>query len=439
MPKNTLIIRQPSVLRSITEAEALEALTSEERGVIRREVPVPVTQFADAIAQGDWGGQDAFLREQAANVRALADDLGEVQIHYVGLADVPHIVALGAHVGNERSVIPHDYLGGTGGAPGRWPETARTVKLRSLGTEELKVTVKARGPAVLRVSITNAITDEDVRAVVGEGTLADVTITHEDVVPARNLIRSLADVEAVRKEFVAAYGAVLNSRPGIDVLHLFVAAPPSICFAVGQELVLRNGKPVQTYHYRSGEGEGPRQQAAILLSPAAEQRPLVPLTDEEIRSADHVRKVVWRKALSEVEAYAANKQNDGHDTGLWYGSFLHREAFRSAAPFPTLPPLASFMPRGVEIDPTAYSGEFGFEENDRRWWRLNDRLLLGIRRAADNNDERLGQLIRLFLFHEYVHLIHSLGKQAPRNAKRQGEGRSDDHGLASTRPPVSTS
>lgn len=408
MAQHVLIVRQHSALRSITEAEALQALPPEQRGIPTREVDVPTAQFATAVAQGDWGGHDAYLREKAAEIRARAKDLGDVAVHYLGLAEVPHIIGLGAHVGNEWAVVPHDHHGDAG--PWRWPDAAQTLETKTLGTEELAVTVKARGLAVVRVSITATVTDEDVRAVVGDNLLADVTVTLADKAPAPKLVRSPEDVAAVRRAFETAYNQVLNARPGVDVVHLFVAAPPSVCFAVGQELVLRNNKPVQTYRYRSADGDGPRQQAAILLSPAAEQAPLIPLTPEEVARAAQVRRQVWRAALSDIETHATNKKNDGRDKGRWYDSFLFKEAFSRAAPFPSLPPLASVVPLDVGIDPEPYGGEFGFEENDRRWWRLNDRLLLGISRAAGDDDVRLHQLIRLFLLHEYVHLFRSVGK-----------------------------
>lgn len=408
MSQQVIVIRQSSSLRAISEDEVLHVLSDSEKGLVREDIEVPMAQFNGSVEQGDWDGQDAYLRERAAKIRAEADARGDVVVHYFGLAEVPQTVALGAHVGSERAVITHDHMGEAG--PWRWPETKQTVTLKTVGDDELRVTVKARGYAVLRVSISATVTDEDVREVLGEGALADVTITHADVMPARNLIRSAADVAAVRTRFVAAYGALLNARPGIDVIHLFVAAPPSVCFTIGQELVLRNGKPVQTYRYRTPGGDGTAQQAAILLSTTPDQAARAPLTPDEVQTAARVRDEVWRAALAEVEAYAANKENDGHVRGRWYDSFIHGQSIRRAAPFPTLPPLVSFMPRGVEIDPEPYPNDFGFEETGRKWWRLNDRLLLAIRSAAGDRDDRLRQLIRLFLFHEYVHLIHSIGK-----------------------------
>src|SRR4051812_40574304 len=126
MADHVLIIRQPSALRSITEAEALRALTQVERDIPRREVEVPTDHFATAINQRDWGGQDAFLREKAAEIRARATELGDVAIHYVGLAEVPHTIGLGAHVGNEWAVAPHDQHGDAGAW--QWPDAAQTFE-----------------------------------------------------------------------------------------------------------------------------------------------------------------------------------------------------------------------------------------------------------------------------------------------------------------------
>ena len=407
MARHILLIRQSSALRSISADEAVQVLTEEERTLERHHIEVPTAQFADAIMQGDWGGQDAFLREAAARIRAEADRFEDSAIHFLGLAEVPHLIALGAHVGYERVVVFHDHHGEAG--PWRWPETGRTVELTTAGTDDLTATVTARGAAVLRVSISATISEADVREAVGDGTLADIELTLAHRAPQPGTIRSDADVEAVRQAFRTLYCMLRNKRPGIEVIHLFVSAPPSMCFVIGQELTLRNAPPVQTYRYRTGDGTMPAQQPAILLSDSAGRPPLAPLTEVELATAAHVRSEIWPAALQDVERYVANKSADRQVDGLWFDSFTHRSEVRCAAPFPTLPSLASFVPREVDIDPEPYAGDFAFNETKRRW-HLNDRLLVALRRAADGSDERLRQLIRLFLFHEYVHLFHSIGK-----------------------------
>lgn len=61
------------------------------------------------------------------------------------------------------------------------------------------------------------------------------------------------------------------------------------------------------------------------------------------------------------------------------------------------------------VDPEPFTGgEYG-HANDSNRWRLSDTLLIGLSEACQD-DRELTQLIRLFLFHEYLHSHHSLTK-----------------------------
>lgn len=408
MPKQIIIIRQSSARRQISADEALAALTEEEKKLDREQFEVSTAEFAEAVEQGDWDGHDHYLREEAAKIRARADAIGDAHLHYFGLAEVPHIIALGAHIGAERAVTYHDHNRDTG--CWSWSTDTQTVRIQASGLEPLQTTVNARGAAVVRVAISEAIPDADIRAIVGEETLAEISITHAGgVAPTYGIIKSDADVAAVRRAFRDAYALLRKARPNIDVVHLFVAGPPSVCFAVGQELSLLNAPPVQTYRHRKVE-EQSSQQPAMRLSASSRGPVLAPLTDNEIKAAARIRNELWLRALKEVEEYAARKRDEGHVAGAWYEGLEPNTALKKASPFPGLPALPSFIPLGVAVDSEpVVTRDYAFEENTKRW-RLNDRLLLALHRAVGGDEDRLLQLIRLFLFHEYVHLEHSIGK-----------------------------
>jgi hypothetical protein len=405
--RNTMIsiVRLTSKMRSITEAEAVAALAEEERGLLRRDLEVATAQFADAVEQGDWDGQDAYLREMAARARETAAAFPSAATHVFALAEVPHIIALGAHFGSERKVIPHDQNGD--GPEWQWVSEEQTVDLVTTGDDGLRSVMTMSGPAVLRVSISALVSDVDVAEVVGNETVADVTVTHAASVPQRLSIRSIADVEAVRKRFREAYGALRNARPNIDVVHLFVAAPPSVCFAIGQELALQNSPPIQTWRYRNG-GPGSRMQAAVLLTSESADADPKPLDAEQLELAARLRREVWPVAIAEVETYAANRRVDGTSGTPWYAKMVPGPAWATVAPFPGLRPLAEIAPTGAVVSPQPYAGEFRFESNEPPTWHLNDNLVLRLWDAADADDARLRMLVRLFLFHEYVHLSQGI-------------------------------
>lgn len=401
-----LLIRQTSPMRKISETEVVASLSADEQRLDRSQYEIPMSDFADSIEQGDWVGQDRFLREHAALLREQASDSSGVAVHYFGLAEVPHMIALGAHMGDERAVVFHDHDRDTG--LWRWPEAGAALSVTSTGDSDLSSVVRARGPAVIRVAISASISDSDVREVVGEETLADITITHDDTsTPSVARVRSGEDVEVVRREFRRVFALLRNTRPNIDVVHLFVAAPPSVCFVIGQELTLRNSPPIQLYRFRKS-ADCPSQQMAILLSAAGEDQVLRPLSPQEIEIAAKVRNEVWPRTLQDLKDYVVNKQVNEAFTGLWFEGLRPKE-IGAARPFPTLPPLKSFVPLNATVDPEPFKGEYGFEKATLRW-RLSDRLLLGLYNGVNGDQQRLRELIRLFLFHEYLHDYHSVTK-----------------------------
>lgn len=407
MSEHVILVRQPSRLRGITESEAVEVLSENDKGQERTHYEVPTDQFAEAVDQGDWYGQDSFLREQALKIRQRADEAGNAQIHYLGLAEVPHVIALGAHLGSERAIVPHDHDRDRG--KWNWPEAARTIQLEVNGLEGVERILKASGPAVIRIAISAVISDADVREAVGDQTLADVTITHQTpTIPAVSLVRSLADVESVRLEFRRVFAAIQNSCPNLEVVHLFVAAPPSVCLVVGQELVLRNSCPVQTFRFRKSE-DGPDQRPAILLNSSGEEQVLQPLSEEELKAVANVRAALWPSALADIETYCANKQADSVDGRHWIDGHVASSALAKAKCFTDLPALGKLIRSKAAVDPKPFVGDYGYEQ-DSRLWRLGDRLLAGLSSATESDDDLLRQLIRLFLFHEYLHLHQGLTK-----------------------------
>jgi hypothetical protein len=401
--KQLLLIRQTSALRAISVEEVVASLSPEEQKLERKHVEVAMDRFNESVEQKDWNGQDLYLREAASTIRGQA--AGDIELHYYGLAEIAQQIALGAHVGDQYAVRFHDHDRATG----KWglPETQPTLRLATSGADDLGH-VKARGPVVIRVAISAVISDSDVREAIGDETLADVTISHQDPSSATVArVKSPADVELIREEFRRVYALLRNTRPNIELLHLFVAAPPSVCFAVGQELSLRNAPPVQLYRFRMSAG-GSSQAPAILLSADGEELTPPPLTTSEIQRAADIRKKVWPLALKDLGTYVANKKLDAIPGARWFDQ-LEPGAIRNVAPFPALPLLESIVPANATVDNEPFSADYGFERSHARW-RLGDRLLLGLYAAAENDDERLRELIRLFLFHEYLHRYHSITK-----------------------------
>lgn len=407
MPANLVIVRHSGFPdRPVPIAAALAALSPELQALNRKDHEVDTQVFDSQVSQGDWEGQAAFLASEAARIHALVAQFADSEIHYFGLAEIPHVISLGAFIGDEQPVVIHDFDRDTGSW--KWPHDAHSVALVTRGIP-VGDPVTAQGSAVLRIELSATISDDDVREAAGTNHLAEVRVTFADGAPPEICkVRSPQDLQAVRHEIRSALAALKAKRPNLDTIHVFAAASVSVCFALGQELKPRNSPPIQTYRYRNVPGQ-PSYKAASELTGDVGGPAEQPLTDEDRGIANSVRDV-WREALQEVETYAAAKRSElNKNPGLWYELLEPVELLRQVRPFPPLPAACEVVQFGATVDPKSVGSEYGFSKPNKQW-NLSDRLLVALHRATKGEREDLKRLIRLFLFHEYLHDYHSLTK-----------------------------
>lgn len=398
MAERLLLIRHSSHLRAISEQEVLATVSSGDHSLPRENVTVDTTEFVDDIATGDWMRSAQYLRRRADEILAIANSDGHAAgIRYFGLAEIPHVVALGAFLGDERHVDVYDY--DRFRESWAWKSDIQTfaVVARSVPHE----VVAQSGDAVIRVAISAPISDTDVREAVGGDHLADVQIAPAERAQTTGIVQSPHDLAEVRRVFRETLAALTAARPRVQRIHLFVAAPVSVCFVLGQELHLRSSVPVQTYRYRKVEGE-PSYTEAILLSAAEFSTPMVPLSDDDRAIAARVRQS-WREALEDVQTFAEvlREGTATPGTATWWDT-LKLPSLGEIGSFRALPPLWDVVDRRDGVADEPFTGEYG-RDKDARLWRLSDGLLVGLNRAAGGDPVQLRRLIHLFLFHEYLH------------------------------------
>jgi len=393
-----LIVLHSSSLRALGEAEALAALGADDHHLPRAVVALDMRRFDEEVEGGYWKESHAYIRRVASDIRRAADEARDARIQYFGLAEIPHVVALGAYVGDERRVEVHDY--DRDRDSWTWPAAAQTLHVETLGLPHEPVAQP--GPVVVRVAISNAIADADVDAVVPPERLADIQIRPSGGRdPARGMVRSGQDVDAVRAEFRNALAAIAATRPSADVVHLFVAAPVSVCFVIGQELHLRSGKNVQTYRFRVREGDR-SYQPAIVLTAGGVREVDTPLTPEEVQLARELRLTVWPDVLRSVIEYAQHRRAEVAEGARWYDHLRPPAIIEPLEPWPGLAPVWDVVNPRHAVSPEPRESDYGLDK-DNNVWQLSDRLLVRLHAAANGDGARLRELIRLFFFHEYLH------------------------------------
>jgi hypothetical protein len=321
------------------------------------------------------------------------------EIHYFGIAEVPHVIGIGAYFGDETLVHAHDY--DRDHDSWGWPADSALLSLETLGLPgEL---VNQSGEVTLVVELSYPIDQRDVDAVVGSDVLSAVRI-RPTTNPVPAIVRSPADVRVAREIVREAIAAIERYRPGTSLIHLFIAAPVSVCFAVGQELRLRNGVDVITYRYRSQDRSEPYKRALLLTG-----RPLgrgSRSVSEEERSLAAQYRPVFVSALNDVRAHAATLGGDGS----WFAGFQPTESVHATAPFPSLAPLQSVVLADDQFSLIPRDRDYALSKDRQRRWEMSDALVLALAEAAGHDEIQLRALARLFFYHEYLHDWQDLTK-----------------------------
>ncbi|MCU1292661.1 MAG: hypothetical protein JWP08_1511 [Bryobacterales bacterium] len=366
---------------------------------------IDTAQFAGDQDSVNWDFAHEEIWQRAQELRESFKQRPEARITYFpGYPEVAAVLAVGAYIGEEWHIEPFDLRSKKGWI---WPRTDRTLTVAVNG---LPATYEPMEGAVsICVEISAPILASHVAASVPErSSIATIRIRPDGRDPQYgDIVQSQADVDEVRRAVRESIAALLDNRPHITLCHVFVAAPPSVAFAVGQELRIRNGWPIQTYRHRS-TSSGATMTPAMLLSASGPGEPERPLAQEDVERAAVLREELWTEAVRQLESYSAAKRQDRRTSEKWYERLLHRGDLTRIRPFPALPPIYDVIAELSAVDaiPLAPPDDYAYS---RETWRVGDRLLLDLDDALGDHVELL-QLFRVFMLHEASHKQHSLVK-----------------------------
>lgn len=108
MSADSILIVRRSRLREVTENEVLAELTTEELRLPQEVYHIDTRLFIDNLTDENWQTSENYLINQAGEVRRLAKHLCDPLIKYYGLAEIAHVFALSAFIGDEWPVLVFD-------------------------------------------------------------------------------------------------------------------------------------------------------------------------------------------------------------------------------------------------------------------------------------------------------------------------------------------
>jgi hypothetical protein len=187
-------------------------------------------------------GQEDLPTQVAAMVRAMPD----ATFAYFGKAHIPLSIMAGHSLSTGTKVIFFEL--------GR-DSMARWVPLAGTGGPDLGIQVFPGGQpqdatdAIIRVSVSYPVSLEDIAGAAPNGAKEwHLTIERPKLDP----VTSAEQVAAVAMRFRAILDDVKANHPSVRRIHVFCAAPMSVCFAMGQQITKTIHATVLVYNFVGG-------------------------------------------------------------------------------------------------------------------------------------------------------------------------------------------
>ena len=129
--KRLLLLLGISTFRTTGEDEAVASLTDEEARLPRTVLRLDTRELEQSVATGFWPPVQARVRAFAKQVLADLHQNGPAMVRYIGIDDVPTLVALAAFLGDEHRIECRDYAVDL--KRFEWLEKAATVAFETAG------------------------------------------------------------------------------------------------------------------------------------------------------------------------------------------------------------------------------------------------------------------------------------------------------------------
>ncbi|MEM9919263.1 MAG: SAVED domain-containing protein [Bacteroidota bacterium] len=400
---NGIILILHSIHRTISEEEALSYLPESYLKHRRKVISVQPTQFklSESYHQ-DYHTLGAQQRHQyRENIKPLIENDNYSKIVYFGAAPIALAMQLGFLIGEYEDVeiYQHHHDLNTW----KWQRNTPSKALKSQVENKPKDHYRGHGDVQIRMS-TSVRVDESHCEEVLKAPVKEIHITVDK--PTRDVFGHPAELTEVAGKFRDTLDLIQSNLPDIDYIHFFGAIPVGLAFLLGTKINPTMHKPVQTYQF--GIAEIPKYTAAVLIQNNSTAQWTI--SQKEIEEAKKTRALLDDMLQNQVGGFIQNiKEKEYTD---WFTSIFPKAVDTSlfhAPQWKNLPLLSELrlLNDRITCDLSTNDVEGFFYDKGKSTWLLSDAFIISLRKRFEQEKE-FQQAIRMFLFHESLHITQHL-------------------------------
>ena len=342
--------------------------------------------------------------EIETEIKPYINEHPEHKVLYFGKAPIPLAMHLGYCFGSWKEVDVYLFHRET--MMWEWANDTIDTSL-PVASRFIEERFNAPIDVIYKVESTYFTQEEEIEEVV-EGSSKIIGLSAER--PGKDIFRNQQQLKSFAYQFSLGLDSVANFLPAANKIHLFATVPVGLAFLMGTKINPLLSKPILVYQY--DVNKTPKNEAILILQDAPPSE--VTMTDEDKAFIAEIKSDFKAELEHKIAPFAAGKaiEKERQNTSFnWVrlvlpplGDYSEMEkGFWKAMP-DIAQTIISSSTLSLEVD-KAGDGFF-IDENDE--WQIGDRFIFNIMNRLERGKGNIMRALRLFVFHEALHVHQNL-------------------------------
>ena len=335
------------------------------------------------------------------------------KVLYFGTASIPLALHLGYCFGSWKDVDV--YLLHREKMTWNWAGDEET---KQLPFQSAFVGEQFAGPidVIYKVEVTYGVQENELNQVV-ENPAKIISLKLENL--GKDVFRSQDQLKAFAHQFSLGLDSVANNLPHTDKIHLFCTVPVGLAFLMGTKINPLVTKPIVTYQFDANRT--PKHQQVLMLQEVEQREENI--TEQDQQFIDEVKSELKAELENRIASFVTGKTEEKRKYGgskSWIQFILPEGQYSEMEHgfWKRIPDVADTILGSSTLSrETAQAGE-GFSISEANEWQINDRFIFNIMNRLDRDKTKIARALRMFIFHEAVHIHQNLTNYTALNIGR---------------------
>jgi len=220
----------------------------------------------------------------------------------------------------------------------------------------------------------------------------------------KDIFRNQVQLGAFAHQFALGLDSIANYLPGTDKIHLFPTVPVGLAFLMGTKINPLITKPIVTYQFNTNRT--PKHEKILILQEMVQ--PEANITVEDQKFIDEIKNIN-SELENKIAAFVKNKIDDKkkYTTSLsWIKTVLPDGSYTEIERgfWKPLPAISETILNSSTLSKDTNLATDGFFITENNEWQISDRFIFNIINRLDRDKAKILRALRLFIFHEALHI-----------------------------------